>query len=542
VEGQAVAHGKKMTPQPSRDEPYELPEGWVWAAIADLVVDAQPGFACGKKGIEGGIRHLRMNNIGPDCRLNLSQVTRVPSHLARERHLLKPGDVLFCHTNSQKLVGKTALFDIQDGSYAYSNHLTRLRLPSNGPPPRWLSYILATLWRDRYFETRCKQWVNQATVERATLLSTPIPVGPLKEQQRVVAKIEGLFQQSRTAREGLDRIPPLLKKFRQSVLAAAFRGDLTRDWREQNPDIEPASVLLEHIRAERRRKWEDTLRAKGKDPRKAKYKEPAPVDHNGLENLPEGWEYTTVSEVGSLNDDPVLTGPFGAQLPSKEFVLEGVPVIAIGNVMWGNLRLEKVDHVTPEKALELSRYTLQPGDVLFTRSGTVGRSTVIPEYGKGWLMSYHLLRVRVEKSVCDPAYLYFVFRGLLTIQDQITETARGATRPGFNTLLLKQLRLPLPPVQEQQRVVLRIEELFACADAIEAAVKAAYRHAGRLEQSILTRAFRGGLVPQDPNDEPASVLLARIRTEREKGGDAKRRMIDGRREKKRQGAKGMANV
>ena len=78
MEGQAVAHGKKMTPQPARDEPYELPGGWVWATIADLVLDAQPGFASGKKGVEGGVQHLRMNNIGPDCRLSLSQVTRVP--------------------------------------------------------------------------------------------------------------------------------------------------------------------------------------------------------------------------------------------------------------------------------------------------------------------------------------------------------------------------------------------------------------------------------------------------------------------------------
>jgi len=131
-------------------------------------------------------------------------------------------------------------------------------------------------------------------------------------------------------------------------------------------------------------------------------------------------------------------------------------------------------------------------------------------------MSYHLLRVRVEKSVCDPMYLYFVFRGLLTIQDQITETARGATRPGFNTLLLKRLRLPLPPMAEQKRIVSTIEDLFAHADAIEAAVEAARRRAEKLEQSILARAFRGELVPQDPNDEPASVLRDRIRTERAK--------------------------
>lgn len=504
------------------DERYELPEGWSWARIGDVVVDAQPGFASGRKGIEGGIRHLRMNNIGPNCMLDLSQVTTVPADLARERHLLKSGDVLFCHTNSQKLVGKTALFNLKDGPYAFSNHLTRLRLPADGPPPQWLWYFLGTLWRDRYFETRCKQWVNQATVERDTLLSTAVPMAPLAEQRRIVAKIEVLFEQSRTAQRALGRVPALLKKFRQAVLAAAFRGDLTRDWREQHLDVEPASALLERIRTARRRKWEEGLRSRGKDPRKVKYAGPAPVDGDDLENLPDGWKYTTVSEVGCLDGDSVLTGPFGAQLPSKEFVPEGVPVIAIGNVMWGNLHLEKVDHVTPEKAHQLMRYTLQPGDVLFTRSGTVGRSAVMPEYAKGWLISYHLLRVRVEKSVCDPMYLYFVFRGLLTIQDQITEMARGATRPGFNTESLKRLRIPLPPMDEQRWIVSNIEELFTRADAIEAIVKAARGRAERLEQSVLARAFCGGLVPQDPNDEPASVLLARVCVEATQDGKVNR--------------------
>src|SRR5207249_42767 len=106
--------------------------------------------------------------------------------LARPAHILRPGDVLFCHTNSEKLVGKTALFDRTNGPYAFSNHLTRLRLPVNGPPPEWLWFWLSTLWRQRYFETRCKQWVNQATVERNTLLSAPIPVGPIQEQRRII--------------------------------------------------------------------------------------------------------------------------------------------------------------------------------------------------------------------------------------------------------------------------------------------------------------------------------------------------------------------
>jgi len=111
-----------------------------------------------------------------------------------------------------------------------------------------------------------------------------------------VAKLESLQARSRRAREALEAVPPLLEKLRQSILAAAFRGDLTADWREQHPDVEPASELLKRIRTERRKKWEQAefakLKAKGKNPTddkwKLKYVEPEPVDESELPELPEG--------------------------------------------------------------------------------------------------------------------------------------------------------------------------------------------------------------------------------------------------------------
>ncbi len=130
-------------------------------------------------------------------------------------------------------------------------------------------------------------------INRNDIYAVEIPVAPTDEQRRIVEKIECLFSQSRTAREALERIPPLLKKFCQAVLAAAFRGELT----ERDPNNEPASVLLERIRAERRRKWEEELRAKGKDPAKVKYIEPEPPDTRDLPELPEGWVWTSVEQV-----------------------------------------------------------------------------------------------------------------------------------------------------------------------------------------------------------------------------------------------------
>ena len=128
--------------------------------------------------------------------------------------------------------------------------------------------------------------MSEPNIESLTFWLPPLP-----EQRRIVAKIEALQERSRKARAALEAIPPLLEQFRQSVLAAAFRGDLTADWRAQHPNVEPASVLLDRIRAERRRRWEEAelakMQAKGKMPKdekwKERYKEPEPVDPESLE-------------------------------------------------------------------------------------------------------------------------------------------------------------------------------------------------------------------------------------------------------------------
>lgn len=510
------------------DERYELPEGWAWATVGDLVVDAQSGFASGKKGVEGGIRHLRMNNIGPDCRLDLSEVTKVPGDLAKERHVLKPGDVLFCHTNSQKLVGKTALFDVEDGPYAYSNHLTRLRLPRNGSPPQWLWYSLAMLWRDRYFETRCKQWVNQATVERHTLLSTPIPVASLKEQRRIVAKIEALFEQSRSARQALDRIPPLLKKFRQSVLAAAFRGDLTRDWREQNPDVESASGLLERIRAERRRRWEEDLRAKGKDPHKVKCEEPKPVDTLDLPHLPEGWVWVGLGQLVARSQNGLSTRFSQTGTP--------IPVLRLADIRNGRIATEGLRLIRLSDR-EIQKYSLARCDFLVIRvNGSkelVGRAILFNVDGT-FTYCDHFIRYSLfsQEALPDLIALYLdTKRARDHIQFSLVSSA------GQNTVSqssLAALPIPLLPLPEQRQIFARIEELFSHADAIEAAVEAARRQADKLEQSILARAFRGELVSQDPNDEPASTLLDRIRDDAMRSSTTERPTISRRKGKGRQ--------
>jgi type I restriction enzyme S subunit len=238
---------KELEPIDISDLP-ELPERWGWASLGDIIENAQPGFASGKKDVPNGLCHLRMNNIDSECNLNLDLVRTVPKSLGEEKYLLRKGDVLFCHTNSQKLIGKTALF-AKDGKYAFSNHLTRLRFFDNTTKSEWIWYYLSTLWRQGYFENKCKQWVNQATIERDTLLRVPVPIPPILEQVYAIKKIKELFAQADTIEKSVKIAQAHCEKLAQSILAKAFRGELV----EQDPNDEPAHDLLKRIENEKSR-------------------------------------------------------------------------------------------------------------------------------------------------------------------------------------------------------------------------------------------------------------------------------------------------
>jgi type I restriction enzyme S subunit len=232
---------KEPEPIDTSDLP-ELPEGWEWVTLGNIIIDAQPGFASGKKDVKGGLPHLRMNNIDSECNLNLNLLRTVPKELGEEKYLLKKGDVLICHTNSQKLIGKTAVFNLE-GRYAFSNHLTRIRFFENTIKSEWIWYYITTLWQQGYFETRCKQWVNQATIERDTLLQIPVPVPPYAEQNYTVEKIQYFFSQASAIEKSVKIALSHCEKLSQSILTKAFRGELV----EQNPNDEPAEALLKKI-------------------------------------------------------------------------------------------------------------------------------------------------------------------------------------------------------------------------------------------------------------------------------------------------------
>ena len=349
-------------------------------------------------------------------------------------------------------------------------------------------------------------------ISGAAAATIPLALAPLPEQHRIVAEIETQFTRLDASVAALRRAQANLKRYRASVLKDACEGRLVPTEaelaRSEGRDYEPAGVLLERILAERRARWES------QEKRRGQYKEPVPPDTSGLPELPEGWDYASIGFLLSSDRPGMKTGPFGSLLKKEEHRNSGVPVLGIENIR----RMEFVPgnkiFVTPQKSQELSGYDVQAEDILISRSGTVGEACVVPNGIGEARFSTNLMRLSLVKGYISPAFFCLLFNGSPTVLDQVKVLCSGSTRDFLNGNILRSLAFPIPPLSEQRRIVAEVERRLSVIQQAESTVEASLARAERLRQSILKQAFSGKLVPQDPNDEPASVLLERIKAER----------------------------
>jgi type I restriction enzyme S subunit len=324
------------------------------------------------------------------------------------------------------------------------------------------------------------------------LKSARLLVPPLPEQRRIVAELEKQFTRLEAGVAALRRVQANLKRYRAAVLKAACEGQLVpteaelhRQRKSKTAPLETGAELLTRILSERRKNWTG----------RGQYKEPVAPDTANLPPLPESW---TWAEFGCLGEDPfntVQTGPFGAQLHNTEFTETGVPVIAVGNLTGTGFRTDGLYYVTTAKAKQLSRYDVLAGDLLFARSGaTLGKVCVAPEAVQDWRMTGHILRARLNRNFINTKIAVYALAALPAVRKQVFGNVRGVTRPGFNTGLLESIWIPLPPLAEQTRIVAEVERRLSVVEELESVVSANLQRATRLRQSILQKAFTGGLV------------------------------------------------
>lgn len=335
--------------------------------------------------------------------------------------------------------------------------------------------------------------MGQDGVRKDLLEQYPIPLPPLNEQHRIVAKLEQLLSKVQSCQERLDRIPKILKRFRQSVLAAACSGRLTEDWREQNPDVEPAIELLKRIRVSVR-KGNQIVNA-----------DEAPFE------IPSTWEY---SRIGQLTNNI----KYGTSQKCG-YEKDTIPVLRIPNIGSGIIDFSDLKY-TDLSDREYEELKLKKGDILLIRSNgsvsLVGKTAIVGrKEEEGFAYAGYLIRLRFDSQNFNPFYINYILSSYY-IRLQIEMPARSTSGVNnINSNEVRNLTIPLPPLAEQQEIVQRVESLFHLADQVEQKYNKAKAYVDHLTQSILAKAFRGELVPQDTNDEPAEALLERIRNEKD---------------------------
>lgn len=371
------------------------------------------------------------------------------------RTQIRAGDVLLTIVGA---IGRTAV--VPDGLELFTLQRSVAVLRTQEAAPRLLSFFLESPALQRFFEENAKGTAQKGIYLKA-LSEAPCPLPPLPEQMRIADKLDALLARVEAGRERLERVPGLLKRFRQSVLSAAVSGELTREWRGGG-DADWMEKPLNQV---------------------------------------------AFSKLGKMLDQNKNIGTLR-------------PYLRNVNVRWFSFQLDDVYSLRVEDAERLA-LSVRAGDVLICEGGEPGRCAVWDGEEGVYVYQKALHRVRVGDEL-NPHWLTFCLK-VSADSEALEDHFTGTTIKHLTGAALARFPVPLPPLSEQLEIVSRVEALFAIADRIEARYQSALTTFNRLTPALLAKAFRGELVPQHPNDEPASVLLERIRATRAASGEKLKR-------------------
>jgi len=472
------------------NELYELHEGWVWTTLGEIA-EYINGKAFKKSEWETrGRPIIRIQNL-----TNTKNVINRYSKPIEEKYIIKDGDFLISWS-------ATLGTYIYKGEEAVLNqHIFKVKSFMN---KMFLFYLFSA-----YIES-LKQKIHGTGMQHITKTkfeNTSIPLPPLQEQKRIVSKIEELFTNVDAGVSSLVQTKNQLKKYRQSLLKYAFKGKLTEEWRKIHKDeLEPASTLLEKIKKEQNKE--------GKR-KKRKYKDNF-VDDSDLYELPEGWIWTRIEEIYQSMRN-------GIYKPKKYYSDNGIACLRMyninnGRIIWENIKRMKIS----EK--EIEEYKLEPGDILINRVNSrelVGKAAIIPKNMEICVFESKNIRLKLNPKIHNEYVAYwFQIHSQKYFNKNAQQTVGMAS---INQNQISLLPIPLPPLKEQQQIVEILDQQFSIIDELEKTTEINLKKAERLRQSILKKAFKGKLVPQDPSDEPAHLLLERIKAQKEREKNDKRK-------------------
>jgi type I restriction enzyme, S subunit len=489
---------RDQSPLTGGGDDRRLPIGWRWVELGELVESMKNGlYKPASQYADDGIACLRMYNIdgGHIVWRDVKRMRLTAAEL--EDYRLLPGDLLVNRVNSRELVGKSALIPSGLEPTVFESKNIRLRVRRELVEPAFLNYRLLDAG-SKYFNRNAQQVVGMASVSQPQVARFPVPLPPLDCQHEIVAELDAQFTRLDAGVAALGLVRANLKRYRAAVLKAACEGRLVpieaELARRDGRSYETGDALVKRILVERQARWNG----------RGSYKQPARPDLTALPQLPDGWVWARLEQLGIVVGG-LTKNPRRAKLPRM------LPYLRVANVYANELRLNDIESIGVEDA-ELAKLLVKAGDLLVVEGNgsreQIGRLAIWDGSIEPCVHQNHLIKVRLLEPLLGKWILYWL---LSPAGRDFVEVVASSTS-GLYTLSVNKvgdLPIAVPPLLEQKRLVEEIERRFSVADELKAGAAANLQRATRLRQSVLQRAFSGTLVSRRRDLSCQGAVLCR---------------------------------
>lgn len=440
---------------PAEEQPYEVPENWVWVRLGSLLKEIKNGTTIKQDKSGNGFSVTRIESLQNQT-IDLMRVgTILETEKIKETDWYKSGDITLSHINSIEHVGKTALITDAMLPLVHGMNLLRLRFFEIYTPDLFQLYSQTYQYKNE-IRSRINMAVNQVSINQKQLSSLEIPLPPLSEQQRIVERIEELFAKLDEAKERLQEVVDSFAVRKAAILHKAFTGELTQQWRLEN----------------------------------------------GVSD--ESWEEKTIGEICS-------SLKYGTSKKSSD---DGeVVVLRMGNLQNGEIDWSNLAYTSDEE--DIKKYLLKSGDVLFNRTNSpelVGKTSIyrgeIPAIYAGYL-----IKLDYEKNIVVGDYLNYYLNSSKAKEYYMQVKTDGVSQSNINAKKIGEFEIPLPTLPEQHEIVRLIDDLLARESAAQQAAEQALASIDLMKKSILARAFRGELGTNKASEASALELLKQVLAE-----------------------------
>jgi len=502
----------------------ELPKGWVKTKLGEVCIPVetiQPGDTP-----DAEFTYFDIGGIDNEAnRIAETKTVTGRNAPSRARQAVRKDDILF--STVRTYLRKIARVEREYPNPVASTGFTVIRA-AEGVSSQFLFFQVLS---ENFLQPlhKLQTGTSYPAVRDRDVRDQSILLPPAKEQERIVAKLtaalSAVSRAEMAARRGRER----LLRYRAAVLQAAVTGELTRDWREvqqknEKAKLESGDTLLRRLLAARRHLWEEAelnrRSSAGKVPKddnwKSRYPEPNEPKIADLSALPEGWTWISPEQLSSGNRYSLAIGPFGSNLKVSDYRDSGVPLIFVRNIRTAGFFGEDTRFISQKKAQELVAHQVTGGDILIAKMGDPpGDACLYPENAPTAIITADCIRLQLSPllGTVKPIFVHFI--NSKHGRDQIREITMGVAQQKVSLSRFSSIALPLPPLAEQIEIIREVEHRLSAADRLEEVLKQQFDRSLSARRTLLNEAFAGHLVPQDPNDEPASALMERIRAARE---------------------------